>query len=66
MDKLSVVKIGGNVIEDTKQLTDFLTALSQMQGAKILVHGGGHGHYFGNHVQRKLKFLNQTKGSCQC
>ena len=41
MDKLSVVKIGGNVIEDTKQLNDFLTALSQMQGAKILVHGGG-------------------------
>ena len=23
MDKLSVVKIGGNVIEDTKQLNDF-------------------------------------------
>ena len=41
MDKLSVVKIGGNVIEDAKQLADFLSAFSQMQGAKILVHGGG-------------------------
>ena len=41
MDKLSVVKIGGNVIEDAKQLANFLSAFSQMQGAKILVHGGG-------------------------
>ncbi|MBB12588.1 MAG: acetylglutamate kinase [Flavobacteriaceae bacterium] len=41
MDKLSVVKIGGNVIEDAKQLANFLTVFSQMQGAKILVHGGG-------------------------
>ena len=41
MDKLSVVKIGGNVIEDAEALQSFLTDFAQMQDAKILVHGGG-------------------------
>ena len=41
MDKLSVVKIGGNVIEDAEALQSFLTDFTQMQDAKILVHGGG-------------------------
>ena len=41
MDKLSVVKIGGNVIEDAAALQSFLTDFAQMQGSKILVHGGG-------------------------
>ena len=41
MDKLSVVKIGGNVIEDPTALQCFLTDFAQMKGFKILVHGGG-------------------------
>ena len=41
MDKLSVVKIGGNVIEEEAVLKSFLTDFAQMQGPKILVHGGG-------------------------
>lgn len=41
MDKLAVVKIGGNVIEDAVALQSFLTDFAQMQGVKILVHGGG-------------------------
>ncbi|MDA9597206.1 acetylglutamate kinase [Flavobacteriaceae bacterium] len=41
MDKLSVVKIGGNVIEDAAALQSFLTDFAQIQGFKILVHGGG-------------------------
>jgi acetylglutamate kinase len=41
MDKLSVVKIGGNVIEDATALESFLTDFSHMTGLKILVHGGG-------------------------
>lgn len=40
-EKLSVVKIGGNVIEDEKALDNFLTAFSKLDGLKILVHGGG-------------------------
>ncbi|TDS12535.1 N-acetylglutamate kinase [Maribacter caenipelagi] len=40
-NKLSVVKIGGNVIEDENALDTFLTAFSKIEGLKILVHGGG-------------------------
>ncbi len=39
--KLSIVKIGGNVIEDSEKLNAFLTAFSQLDGPKILIHGGG-------------------------
>ena len=41
MDKLSVVKIGGNISEDAEALQSFLKDFTQMQDAKILVHGGG-------------------------
>jgi acetylglutamate kinase len=40
-EKLSIVKIGGNVIEDENALDIFLTAFSKLDGLKILVHGGG-------------------------
>lgn len=39
--KLSIVKIGGNVIENQVELDKFLLNFSKLQGAKILVHGGG-------------------------
>ena len=39
--KLSIVKIGGNVIENEDELAQFLINFSQLEGAKILVHGGG-------------------------
>ncbi|SMC45108.1 acetylglutamate kinase [Cellulophaga tyrosinoxydans] len=38
---LSVVKIGGNVIENTVELDKFLDLFSKIEGPKILVHGGG-------------------------
>jgi len=38
---LTVVKIGGNVIDDAKALEAFLKDFAAIQGAKILVHGGG-------------------------
>ena len=41
MDKLQIVKIGGNVIEDRKALLEFLSDFSNLEGPKILVHGGG-------------------------
>lgn len=40
-NKLSIVKIGGNVINDTELLDAFLHDFSQMKGMRILVHGGG-------------------------
>lgn len=41
MDKLQIVKIGGNVIKDQKALKVFLADFSEIKVAKILVHGGG-------------------------
>lgn len=41
MEKLSIVKIGGNIIEDESALTHFLQLFSNLKGKKILVHGGG-------------------------
>ena len=41
MDKLPVVKIGGNVIENRVALLDFLKDFAALEGPKILVHGGG-------------------------
>ena len=41
MTSLTVIKIGGNVIDDPASLTRFLTAFSTLRGDKLLVHGGG-------------------------
>lgn len=41
MEKLSIVKIGGNIIEDETSLHTFLKLFSTLKGKKILVHGGG-------------------------
>lgn len=38
---LSIVKIGGNVIDNSEQLHYFLEDFSALPGDKILVHGGG-------------------------
>lgn len=39
--ELSIVKIGGNVIENPGELQKFLELFSALQTAKVLVHGGG-------------------------
>lgn len=41
MEKLSIVKIGGNIIEDDAALSAFLKLFANLKGHKILVHGGG-------------------------
>jgi len=38
---LSIIKIGGNIIEDKAELQRFLSLFSHLNGPKILVHGGG-------------------------
>jgi acetylglutamate kinase len=38
---LSIVKIGGNVIENKAELSKFLALFANLSGLKILVHGGG-------------------------
>ena len=41
MDKLLVIKIGGNIIDDEKKLSSFLRTFAAIDGKKILIHGGG-------------------------
>ena len=38
---LSIIKIGGNIIDKPTKLTHFLEDFSKIEGNKILVHGGG-------------------------
>lgn len=41
MDKLYIIKIGGNIIDDEKILSSFLHDFAAVEEKKILVHGGG-------------------------
>jgi acetylglutamate kinase len=41
MDKLYIIKIGGNIIDNEEKLSSFLRDFSSIEGNKILVHGGG-------------------------
>lgn len=41
MERLFVIKVGGNVIDDTNALGLILTTFSSIPGKKILIHGGG-------------------------
>src|SRR3970040_2188238 len=38
---LSIIKIGGNIIDNPTELAQFLSDFSKIEGYKILVHGGG-------------------------
>jgi acetylglutamate kinase len=38
---LSIIKIGGNIIDNPAELSQFLEDFSNIEGNKILVHGGG-------------------------
>ena len=40
-EALHIIKIGGNVIDDSEKLHHFLKAFADLKGHKILVHGGG-------------------------
>src|SRR5438128_3156385 len=41
MEKLFVIKIGGNIIDDDVKLQMFLSSFVAVEGKKILIHGGG-------------------------
>jgi acetylglutamate kinase len=41
MEQLFVIKIGGNVIDNSEKLHQFLLDFTALPGKKILVHGGG-------------------------
>jgi acetylglutamate kinase len=41
MSTISVIKIGGNIIDHPQRLQAFLNDFAALEGGKILVHGGG-------------------------
>lgn len=41
MKSLRIIKIGGNVIDNSEHLKRFLSDFAALQGPKILIHGGG-------------------------
>ena len=41
MDRLSIVKVGGKIVEEEQSLQQLLNDFSRIEGYKILVHGGG-------------------------
>ena len=41
MDKVTIVKVGGAIVEDNEQLAQLLTDFAAIPGKKVLVHGGG-------------------------
>lgn len=41
MEKVTIVKVGGAIVEDNEQLAQLLTDFAAIPGKKILVHGGG-------------------------
>lgn len=41
MNKLTVIKVGGKIVEEEESLKQLLDDFSRIEGHKILVHGGG-------------------------
>ena len=41
LQAITIVKIGGNIVDHPTALSKFLTDFNSIQGPKILVHGGG-------------------------
>ena len=38
---ITIIKVGGNIIDDDAKLDAFLSSFANFKGQKILVHGGG-------------------------
>ncbi|MDR1089856.1 MAG: acetylglutamate kinase [Prevotella sp.] len=41
MNRLTIIKVGGKIVEEEQSLQQLLKDFSQIEGYKILVHGGG-------------------------
>ena len=41
MDKLTLIKVGGKIVEEQETLSRLLAAFAAIPGRKVLVHGGG-------------------------
>jgi acetylglutamate kinase len=41
LKKLTIIKVGGKIVEDPQILQDFLQDFAKIEGLKVLIHGGG-------------------------
>lgn len=41
MDRLTIIKVGGKVVEDAQSLNELLDQFKKISGYKLLIHGGG-------------------------
>ena len=59
MDKLFVIKVGGNIIDDEEKLKSFLQSVASVKSHKIVVHGGGKiATEIGNKLNIESKYIN--------
>lgn len=59
MDKLFIIKVGGNIIDDEEKLSLFLQSFASITSFKILVHGGGKiATEIGNKLGVESKYIN--------
>ena len=59
MQRLFVIKVGGNIIDDEQKLKIFLTSVASIKSHKIMVHGGGKiATVIGNKLGIESKYIN--------
>ena len=59
MKTLNIIKIGGNILDSPSELDNFLNSFTQVEGLKILVHGGGKSATeLANKLQLKTSLVN--------
>ena len=40
-EKITVIKVGGKIVEESNSLGDLLNRFANIEGHKVLIHGGG-------------------------
>lgn len=59
MDKLTIIKVGGKIVEEEASLKRLLNDFSQIEGYKLLVHGGGRSATkLAEHLGQESKMVN--------
>ena len=59
MDRITIIKVGGKVVEETESLNSLLDQFNRISGNKILVHGGGRSATeFANRLGIETKMVN--------
>ena len=41
MKKITVIKVGGKIVEERESLDNLLDCFATIEGYKVLIHGGG-------------------------